>query len=226
MATQLNPNVASNQHNVDFWYWHMQLALAKPILHEDYSKFNHILMDRELMPAWAIVFKEGQDKAWLPYHLFSIMFHLQTAYDKGTKAALDIHAILPYDLVIESTKIFQKGYLMPDSKWIQEEGATQSLDNNANADDDNSNNNNGSDQGNNSEELPSTIHKGKAWATSPPQSNSSSMESEIAAMEDCTSQLSWQVQSQLADVHGWEVVTWEFEELVNSKELEWEEQFV
>ncbi|KAF9219927.1 hypothetical protein BS17DRAFT_769648 [Gyrodon lividus] len=92
MATQLNTNIAGSQHNL--------------ILPEDHGKFNHMLMDMELMPVWAIVFKEGQDEAWLPYHLFSITFHFWPAYDKGTEAALNIHAIPSYDL----------GYLMPDSK--------------------------------------------------------------------------------------------------------------
>ncbi|KAF9223019.1 hypothetical protein BS17DRAFT_767395 [Gyrodon lividus] len=406
MATQLNKNIANSQCDVDFQYWCIQLALAKPILPEDCGKFTHMLMDRELMPSWAILFKEGQDEAWLPYHLFSISFHLQPAYDKGTKPSLNIHAIPPYDLVIETTKIFQKRY-MPNSKvasnialgndlwWqefhkrykvqacmvvesqkaevarkaaekaekqkaevelanqavaekaqqqvskglgritkklktkqrakakqpkvvaeegqsslkivvkqprqgevaqeddeeeestprallhgIQEEGAAQgdeevlfqlccsraeklsslqttptnmkqptnrhaaqasalvdpdiqmaSLpkmpDNNDNANNTNSSNNDsnddGSDQANDSKELPSAICKGKAQATLPPQPDSSSMESEIAAMEDHMSQLSLQVQSQLADIHGWEVVTHEF--FSNAEELEWEEWF-
>ncbi|KAF9220340.1 hypothetical protein BS17DRAFT_769414 [Gyrodon lividus] len=114
MATQLNASIAGSQCNVE--YWCMQLALTKLILPEDCSKFNCKLMDSKLMPTWAIVFKEGQDKAWLPYHLFSNAFHLRPAYDKGTKATLDINAIPSYDLVIETTKIFQKGYLIPDSK--------------------------------------------------------------------------------------------------------------
>ncbi|KAF9228341.1 hypothetical protein BS17DRAFT_763843 [Gyrodon lividus] len=102
MATQLNASIAGSQHNL--------------ILPEDCGKFNRKLMDSQLMPAWAIVFKEGQDEAWLPYHLFSIAFHLRPAYDKGKEATLDIHAIPSHDPAIKTTKIFQKGYLIPDRK--------------------------------------------------------------------------------------------------------------
>ncbi|KAF9218813.1 hypothetical protein BS17DRAFT_770442 [Gyrodon lividus] len=80
---------------------------------------------------------------------------------------------------------------------------------------DNADNNNSSNKANDSKEFPSAVSKGKA--TLPPQS----VQLLVSGVRDCTSLL-----SQLPDIHGWEVATWEFEQLANAKELEWEERAV
>ncbi|KAF8838677.1 hypothetical protein BDN67DRAFT_1012929, partial [Paxillus ammoniavirescens] len=81
-------------------------------------------------PAWEIVFTPGQDNVWLPYHLFSIIYRLREAHDED-HAPLDVRSISQYDPIIETTRIFEKGYLIDekaitsdiplgDDQWWQE----------------------------------------------------------------------------------------------------------
>ncbi|KAF8841142.1 hypothetical protein BDN67DRAFT_1010836 [Paxillus ammoniavirescens] len=130
MAAQLNQNVTSAQRQVKTRYWHMVAVIAKPILIKDCAKFNKTLMEKELTPAWEIVFIPGQDNTWLPYRLFSIIYRLREAHDQG-HAPLDVCSIPQYNLIIETTQIFEKGYLinkkditsdilLGDDQWWQE----------------------------------------------------------------------------------------------------------
>ncbi|KAF8834754.1 hypothetical protein BDN67DRAFT_985099 [Paxillus ammoniavirescens] len=111
MIAQLDQNVTSTQQQVEARYWRMVVAISKLILIKDHTKFNKTLMEKELTPAWEIVFTPGQHNAWLLCHLFSIMYCLREAYDHSD-ATLNVCTIPKYDLVFETTRIFEKGYLI------------------------------------------------------------------------------------------------------------------
>ncbi|KIJ10355.1 hypothetical protein PAXINDRAFT_16644 [Paxillus involutus ATCC 200175] len=103
------------QSQVHAKYWRVRTAIAQPILDTEHAAFNRKLLDNELSPAWALVFRQGRTDVTFPMHLMSIIIKLQPAADKGSLQSINTANISPDDPECQTSKAYQKGYIVPNN---------------------------------------------------------------------------------------------------------------
>ncbi|KAF8836296.1 hypothetical protein BDN67DRAFT_1014813 [Paxillus ammoniavirescens] len=103
------------QQQVYTVYWHVRLAIAKPILEIECAAFNKRILDNELSPAWDVVFNKGRTDLNLPMHLLSIIIKLKPAADNSTLLGIDVAGILPDDPQARQSKVYIKGYTITNN---------------------------------------------------------------------------------------------------------------
>ncbi|KIK75574.1 hypothetical protein PAXRUDRAFT_51081, partial [Paxillus rubicundulus Ve08.2h10] len=103
------------QQQVYARYWHIRLAITKPILDIERAAFNRKLLDDELSPAWDAVFNKGRTDLNFPMHLLSIIIKVKPAADKGTLQGIDTTGILPDDPQATQSKVDIKGYTVANN---------------------------------------------------------------------------------------------------------------
>ncbi|KIJ10837.1 hypothetical protein PAXINDRAFT_16229 [Paxillus involutus ATCC 200175] len=103
------------QSQVHAKYWRVRTAITQPILNTEHAAFNRKLLDNELSPAWALVFRQGRTDVTFPMHLMSIIMKLQPAADKGSLQSINAANILPDDPECQTSKAYQKGYIVPNN---------------------------------------------------------------------------------------------------------------